>query len=506
MYRKAALFILLLCILQPVLSVVACCSLAPADFTDTYGWAGEFEKNGKLMHILLYENKPTNLIAGPNAMILPIPALPNSLTSANMLEGTDFTGVAGELYKCSDWHFFGDIDQALTSFGIFVRSIPQIIAFFFNLSKNLDNLSSAAASAGAGPESVQVFNKGSYTVVLANSASDIPAALSRVPVDRRPELNSEIFTAYDNWYHGYTFALCCFNKSITPEPLVWVYEPIDPDHIFFPALDAHTGRAPVLDTTVKVDHKLVISSHHVPWYSFAGPILSSYKKIVSYPLNLKPDSVRAYMPVRAMARRFTGHLLQGDFIFSTEDVRAGIMRPERRNPESVQNEKLLDAADAIYENEGLFSKLIIAYFIGFIMLHIAGLHSQGNNIGWTTLLLMVVVSALLSSQPLTVYDLKVTAIFRVLIALAAMFVPIELAIGRKPDIQIACYIMLLGLGAVLFFLPSYSSSWWPLAWGWLLLYAYNHRTIEPAPESVPPGEPPGEKPPEEKPAPEPEAA
>jgi len=502
MYRKAALVLLLLCILQPVLSVVACCSLQPAEFQDTYGWAGEFEKDGRLMHILLYENKPTNLSAvGANAMILPIPAIPNSMTSANMLDGHDFVGVAGELYSRSNWHFFGDIDQALGSFGLFVRSIPKIILFFANLANNLNNMSSAAASAET-YKSVQVFTKGSYTVVLASKATDIPEALARVPVERRPEINSDIFKAYGDWYPGSTFALCCFNKQDSvPEPLVWVYEPYDPTHIFFPALDAHTGRPPELNTTVAVDHKLVISSHRAPWYSFAGPLLSSYKKVVSDALNVKPDSVRVYMPARAMSRQFTGRLLQGDFLFSTEDVRAGIMRPERRNPESVPNDKWLDAADSVYENEGLFSKIVIAYFLGFIILHLAGLHFQADNIGWSTLTLMVLISLLLTVEPQTAFQLQAYATLRALLALAAVFVPIEIAIGRKIDIQIGCYIMLLALAAVLFFLPSYSSSWWPLGWAWLLLYAYNHRSVEPAPERSPP-----EEPPTEKPVPEPEAA
>jgi hypothetical protein len=503
MHRKALLVVLLLCILQPVLSVVACCSLEPADFADTYGWAGEFEKDGRLMHVLLYENQPTNLAAGPNAMILPIPALAHSLNSSNMLDGHDFVGVAGELYKDANWHFFGDIDQALTSFGLCIRSLPKIIAFFFNLSKNLESAASASADAKNYQEpAVQVFSKGSYTVVLASSAADIPNALSRVPAERRPELNSEIFTAYDNWYPGWSFALCCFNRQDTkPEPLVWVYEPNDPTKIFFPGLDAHTGRAPVLNTAVAVDHKLVVSSNHIPWYSFAGPLLSSYKKIVSDALNLKPETVRAILPTRAMSRQFSGHLLQGDFIFSTEDVRAGIMRPERRNPEAVPNEKILVAADAVYENEGLFSKIIIGYFIAFFLLHLLGLHSQGNNIGWTTLILMVLVGLLLSAPALTVYEIKIHAIFRILIALAAMCVPVEIAVGRKPDIQIGCYLMLICLGAVLIFLPSYSSSWWPLAWGAVVLYAFNHRTIEPASESSPPTPPEAE----EKPVPEPAA-
>ncbi|MFN8609426.1 MAG: hypothetical protein U0931_17950 [Vulcanimicrobiota bacterium] len=266
---------------------LACCSLAPADFHGTRGLAAEVKVHGKLVHLLGYQNTAQNKAAGGNAMFLPIPAKKGSMGPSNMLD----------VSACP--HAMEDIQEAaarsiVTRGGLNLRDSNQ----------------------------VQVFDHGLYTVVLAQDANDIPQALSRVKAERRPQMAPEIFKAYATWYPGWTFALCCFNsrESAQGDPMFWWYEPLNPQQLFFPALDAHTGAPPDLESEVAVDHALAVSA-----------ISMKTSAEVHYRDKLTPQ-LAAYLPRRVLGHRVFGHEPNGDFVFRLSDVRAGNFRPERARP------------------------------------------------------------------------------------------------------------------------------------------------------------------------------
>lgn len=151
--------------------VHACCSLKPASFSSTKGLAAEAQVKGKLVHLLAYQNAVQNLaVAGGNAMFLPIPAKKASMTRENILDTSTAT------------QFLTDMERSITP-------VPR----------NADK--SRSFSSNAVPE-VIVFDHGIYTIVLAQDAKSIPTALSRVPVEKRPAMNNEIFDAYAKWYPG----------------------------------------------------------------------------------------------------------------------------------------------------------------------------------------------------------------------------------------------------------------------------------------------------------------
>lgn len=60
---------------------------------------------------------------------------------------------------------------------------------------------------------VDVFDVGAYTVVLAERAGDIPAALARVPEKRRPKLNQAIFDWYERQFPDNSFAALLLRRA-----------------------------------------------------------------------------------------------------------------------------------------------------------------------------------------------------------------------------------------------------------------------------------------------------
>lgn len=236
--------------------------------------------------------KPTG-----NAMLLPIPAK-SRMTSENFLDTSGYEDI------------LNDMKTALMP--------PQ-----------RDDIKSAEIPRGL---DVQVFSKGMYTVVLSPNAADIPKALNRVPIDKRPAINKEIFDAYTKWYPGWTFALCCFKDSVTKsDPMVWWYDPMNPHTLFFPALDAHTGHRPKLNAEVEVNHTLIVSSFkNLAWTAHTP--LSELKRVSYSKRPPKGTVLGSILPDVVAGRTYKTSMPNGDFIFETADVRSGRCNPLRKLP------------------------------------------------------------------------------------------------------------------------------------------------------------------------------
>lgn len=209
-----------------------CCSLHPAKLTNTILYAAETVHQGNIVHVLGYQNRAENLFNGPNAMLLPIPSdIP--MGPDNMLDTTAAKSV-------------------LKDYANAVRAQHQ------RLSRGMTK------SLGFGDDRVQVFDKGGYTVALADDAKSLTGALSRIPENRRPSVNAEIFAAYDYFYPKWKMALCAWDGALEAAPLLWWYQPKTAESLFMPALDAHDGRAPKLGSDVSMDHTLIVGSVVAP--------------------------------------------------------------------------------------------------------------------------------------------------------------------------------------------------------------------------------------------------
>lgn len=318
---------------------------------------------------------------------------------------------------------------------------------------------------------VQVFNKGSYTVVLATSAAAIPDALSRVPENKRPQINREIFEAYDKWYPGWTFALCCFDSSLqTPEPLVWWYRPRNPDQIFFPALDAHTGRAPVLNSLVDVDHRLVVSSSKM-----VAPLADTLFSPVHAVQLSRPASVQKFIPADVMGRTYTGKMPQGDFLFNTTDVRLGIFRPYRMEPAGSAGNTFLSIIDFFAEDSSLLIKIALAFLLSSILLLIDRRPLQSGQLLFSAVVLFGISPLLHKLSSESMGSFVMTNFLQFVVVTVLILAPINLAVRNKRDISNAAGIAASILVICAFALPGYSSTWWPLIWAALFVFCSHYR-------------------------------
>lgn len=298
-------------------AVFACCSLQPAHFSSTKGFTGEALKDGKVVHLLGYQNTVANRVSGAtatgNAMFLPIPAKPGTMTQQNVLDTT----------SCP--RFMEDMENAIRDRLKGGRGLSR------------------GGSLGVVPASFVVFEHDIYTVVLANNAEVIPEALKQVPAEKRPALNPAIFKAYAKWYPGWTFALCCFNTSQESQakPLLWWYEPMYSERLFFPALDAHNGNPPNLGARVDVDHALIASSYKLnpsvasgtkPKVLKSGYPIYAVAHQVQYRDTSMSASLRKLLPDFAIGKQYSQQMPNGDFWFEADDVRRGIFDVKRELP------------------------------------------------------------------------------------------------------------------------------------------------------------------------------
>ena len=253
-----------------------CITIAPAELRGTQLYAGEGEVDGKVVHVLAYQNQAES--AGPNAMILPIPAavMPDE---RNVIDTRTFASFLGDIHRATE--FEGEVCRG-----------------------------------GRWRAAAKVFDVGSYTVVLAKTARAISDALHLVPDDKRPAAGLRLIESFEELYPGWPLAICCWNGKVEAEPLLWWFEPKFPDHLFAPALDAHDGGPPDLDAKVKVDHFVAFGSSisrvgQNVHYSHKGPIPPDAQKLL--PLAVSGTKIQASLP-------------NGDFWRSTKSLTGPAVR------------------------------------------------------------------------------------------------------------------------------------------------------------------------------------
>lgn len=257
-----------------------CCSMAPAKFTGTKICLADIRVTTfGHVHVLMYQNSVASF-SGPNAMLLHIPG--KDIRQENFIDTTRFSRILDDMVEA-------------------VR--PRGRGGYLGL----------ANFRGMEIPPVQVFDVGIYTVVLATKASLIPAALDRVPAEKRPAMNPALFAFYEKAFPDFAVALCCFNNRAQKqaEPIMIWYRPKAADGLYrLPAIDCHTGDVPDLDADVQVDHWLFLASDQM-----SGGHEVNYRDSV-------PESVRQLLPRRVYGAYFGGQLRNGDF---------GIQRPEDLN-------------------------------------------------------------------------------------------------------------------------------------------------------------------------------
>lgn len=229
-------------------------------------------RTGRTMHTLVYRNAPENLAAAGrgNAMLLHFPAA-EPMDESNVIDTSAFP------------HCAEDIRAAVPSPRGEGRSMPE---------------------AGMSGEAL-VFEHGIYHVVLAQDAASIPSALDRVPGNKRPKANPTLFDWYGKKFPEYTLALCCFDnrEAALADPLLWWYYPLLEDWLMLPAVDAHDGSPPDLDSLVDTDHFVGFGScrpaPHLSEVRYTDPV---------------PEKAKPYLPKYVIGEDYIHPAPNGDFI------------------------------------------------------------------------------------------------------------------------------------------------------------------------------------------------
>ncbi len=277
-----------------------CISLAPARFEGENGTVVIFgiafhpilRRN---VHVLVYQNAPKNLSPGPNAMVLHFPAKP--MLPENLIGTENAARIAEDCVEAvRPRRRGGEISRTLLS---------------------------------ADQPKVHVFDSGIYTVVLAQNPRDIPTALARVPENKRPAMNTEMFEWYARFRPGWPIALCCFDnkQQAAATPLMWWFDPLDQNMGFLPALDAHDGKPPNIRGDVWVDHWVIFGLHidgdnlQVPGHAGMAGRLNP----VRYQDKLT-DLQRALLPTHVIGEQFVGKKPNGDWLMPVQAITDGDVR------------------------------------------------------------------------------------------------------------------------------------------------------------------------------------
>lgn len=269
-----------------------CCTFEKSEMSDTKIYVGEAQKNNKLVHVLAYQNKATS--KGPNAMVLPFPTKVK-MGPANVIDTRPFK------------YFLDDITEANRQITKGMRRLGSV--------DSLDR-------------GVQIFDVGSYTVLLADSVYHIPWALSEVVEEKRPDVRVNFLHGYNKLYPKQPIAMCCWNGAIEAEPLLWWYEPSDPSKLFIPTMDAHDGQAPKVGAQVRTDHHISVGT-------------VGHGHTVRYRDNL-PDDVRALLPKFVAGTRVKDVLPNDDSFVKTS---------------TLTLKTWLDTADVLIDRHGLTSRM-----------------------------------------------------------------------------------------------------------------------------------------------------
>lgn len=269
-----------------------CLTLQRATLSKTILLGHSIEIDGVTVNVIGYQNQAVNRYWGPNAMILPFPAA-SRMTQENCIDMSKAPDVLKEYSR------------------LFLPPATRGIS----MSKG------AMLSA-----SVEIFDSGSYTVVLAADATDIPKVLDQLPKNRRPDPHPEIFDAYRLWYPDWPIALCCWDGEIKAEPLLWWYRPLPEyrDRHFLPGLDGHDGRVP--DPTLKsvsVDHTVVLGCLRL------NGVSANADRIV----RSLPSDIARWLPSHVCGYRFEERqLANGDWVIEKDGLNLGTAEGRLKAP------------------------------------------------------------------------------------------------------------------------------------------------------------------------------
>lgn len=229
-----------------------------------------------------------------NAMLFAVPAVPGSMSAESLVPVSDIPS------------FMKDLKTAVTPRRPVMRG-----------SRGID----FSLSAKSAPIVVKGFDKGTYDVVIAPSASSISKVIRQVSADKRPKSNAKLYKQLDALYPTWTFVLFCFSEQDAEQAgcALIKYKPQREDLLYLPGLDGHTGE--IGWGPVDIAHTIVVGSHRLQ----PGPNTNQ----VRYSDDV---SGHPYLFANVLGKVVTGQAPQGDFLCKIDEVRQGKFRCLRAIP------------------------------------------------------------------------------------------------------------------------------------------------------------------------------
>lgn len=273
-----------------------CITLEAATLSSTILVAHQVEHDGKTVNVVGYQNHAVSRGHGPNAMVLPIPSAVD-MTPANCV---DMTGAEKIFRKYED----------------VVRPRSR-------------GMSKGIGVASLGHDSLEVFDSGSYTVVLTRQfdLERLRDVLAALPGDKRLDLGlpqMRVFHSFRKLYPEWHLAICIWNGTVEAEPILWWYEPMPEfvDNHFLPGLDAHDGNPPDPGLkSVPIDHTLVAGIRPTRGYENADDVVAA-----------APEHLRKWLPLHVVGELLHGKQARnGDWVFP-KDIDAGFHLGGKRVP------------------------------------------------------------------------------------------------------------------------------------------------------------------------------
>lgn len=168
-----------------------------------------------------------------------------------------------------------------------------------------------------------------YDIVIAENAASLPSALAQIDPNKRPRVNDAVFSTLEKWYQC-PVAVCCFNnaESGMGKPLAFAFEPIFPENIVVYTLDAHDGQPPNPSALVNLDHSVFVGS-----YLTDPSMCAEVEYADDIPDHLRPYILKHVMGVQVFDKKYEN----GDIVFSASDVRDGHFEGLRSLPPYAPN-------------------------------------------------------------------------------------------------------------------------------------------------------------------------
>lgn len=241
---------------------------------------------------------PRPIMSFGNAMLFAVPAKPGTLNRDSLIPVSKFP------------HFMQDYKTAVSP------TPPQMRSYTLSISKSVD------------PEPIVVkgFDGGTYDVVIAQKAGDIPLVISKVDEAKRPQINADLYAKLNLLYPDFTFVLFCFSEEDKAKSgcQLMKYEPHpELDHLLYlPGVDGHNGEVENGDVTL--NHTLVVGSYLMDKIAASRVLFTDPGLKATYPF-LLDRVIGKVIPAGTKAR-------QGDFLFLLDDVRKGDFRAKRELP------------------------------------------------------------------------------------------------------------------------------------------------------------------------------